>query len=283
MLFDASKKLLDSKFLKKDDIIKPGESLAFDAYLVDIGDNQGNNDPESNDQGEKSTDTEEIRKMHRQQSCHYTHVTARKSEWLVLYSTRSNKKSKTYHDGFLQLEIFGSRGRQVVLCDLNKTPIERRFLKKDEVIRPGESIYFDGHFVDVRDPKESHQCPMNSDEKGTGDNFGQRKQGYEQNGYLKANPVVVKVEPNSKAYLAKEANSNSLCSGSDVIESSRIVPQIKPLRDTHQILSLLQKRPAPKSKITGSGPTIASAHSHNSSENFRDRESIETVESSKGK
>lgn len=76
---------------------------------------------------------------------------------------------------------------------MNKTPIERRFLKKDENIRPGESIYFDGHIVDVGDPKESHQYPMNSDEKGTSENFFQRKQiRYEQNGCLKANPIVVK-------------------------------------------------------------------------------------------
>ncbi|KAI9108434.1 hypothetical protein K1719_020625 [Acacia pycnantha] len=276
MLLDANKKLLDSKFLKKDDIIRPGESLAFDAYLVDVGENQGNHEPDSYDQGKKSTDSEEIRKMHWQQSSHLTHVTPRKSEWLVLYSTQSTKKANIYHDGFLQLEIFGSRGRQAVLYDLNKKPIERRFLKQDEVIRPGESIYFDGHFVDVGDPKESDQCPMDADEKGTDDNVVQRKQTrYEQNGCLKANPIVVKRETHSKAYSAKEPNLNSLFSGSDVTESSRMVPPIKPIRDTHQILSLLQHRVAPKSKITGSGPTIASAR-----ENLRDRESIESMKSS---
>ncbi|XP_054823513.1 uncharacterized protein LOC129321680 isoform X2 [Prosopis cineraria] len=280
MLFDGSRKLLDSKFLKKDDVIGPGESLAFDAYLVDVCEDQGNHEPDSNVRGKKCTDAEEIRKMHWQQSCHDTHVTGRQSEWQVIYSTRSTKKSKSYHDGFLQLEIFGSRGRQVVLCDLNKTPIERRFLMKDEVIRPGESIYFDGHFVDVGEPKESHQSPMNADEKGTGDNFVQKNIRYEHHGCLKANPIVVKGEPHSNAYLAKEANLNSLFSGSDVIKSSMMALPAKPLRDTHQILSLLQNRVAPESNVKGVGPTIDSAPSHGSYENLQDMESIETMKSS---
>lgn len=45
MLYDASKKLLDSRFLKKDEVIRSGESLTFDAHLVDVGEPEGNHKP----------------------------------------------------------------------------------------------------------------------------------------------------------------------------------------------------------------------------------------------
>lgn len=37
VLYDEGDKLLESRFVKKDDVIKSGETLAFDCYLVDIG------------------------------------------------------------------------------------------------------------------------------------------------------------------------------------------------------------------------------------------------------
>lgn len=79
MLFDAYKRLLDSKFLKKDDIIRPGESLVFDAHLVDIGEDLGNHKPDPNDYSKKSSDAEEIKKMHCPQSSPYNHIAATKS------------------------------------------------------------------------------------------------------------------------------------------------------------------------------------------------------------
>ncbi|XP_022773563.1 uncharacterized protein LOC111315806 isoform X2 [Durio zibethinus] len=42
MLYDGSKKLIDSRFLKKDEVIQSGESIAFDAHLVNIGEAEGN-------------------------------------------------------------------------------------------------------------------------------------------------------------------------------------------------------------------------------------------------
>lgn len=43
MLYDGSKKLIDSRFLKKDEVIQSGESIAFDAHLVDIGEAEESN------------------------------------------------------------------------------------------------------------------------------------------------------------------------------------------------------------------------------------------------
>lgn len=44
LLFDVTKKLIDSKFLKKDEDIRSGESFTFDAHLVDIGEPEGNHE-----------------------------------------------------------------------------------------------------------------------------------------------------------------------------------------------------------------------------------------------
>ncbi|KAA3484397.1 Glycosyl transferase, family 31 [Gossypium australe] len=42
MLYDGSKKLINSRFLNKDEVIQPGESITFDAHLVNIGEAEGN-------------------------------------------------------------------------------------------------------------------------------------------------------------------------------------------------------------------------------------------------
>ncbi|CAK8573684.1 unnamed protein product [Lathyrus sativus] len=135
-LFDASRKLLDSRFLKKDDVIKPGESIAFDTYLVDISKDQVSHTPDSSVQGKNCTNIKRMEKIDRQKASLDidSHVTVGKREWKVLYTTQLTQKAKKYHDGFLQLEFCGSLGRQVILYDLSKRHLERRFLKKDEVI-----------------------------------------------------------------------------------------------------------------------------------------------------
>lgn len=43
MLSDTSRNLLDSRFLKKDEVIESGETIVFDAHLVEIGEYQVDN------------------------------------------------------------------------------------------------------------------------------------------------------------------------------------------------------------------------------------------------
>ena len=74
-----------------------------------------------------------------------------------------------------------------MLCDSSKTPIERKFLKKDEVIWPGELVYFDFHLVDVGEPEESHQSPVNLNKQKNGNNVESRQIRYGQNSFVKAN------------------------------------------------------------------------------------------------
>ncbi|XP_073226212.1 uncharacterized protein [Cicer arietinum] len=233
-LFDASRNLLDSRFLKNDDIIKPGESIRFDTYLVDISEDQGSHTPGSNVQNGNFTNLERMEKIDRQKSLDTdTLVTVGKREWQVLYTTQLTQKAKKYHDGFLQLEFCGSLGRQVVLCDLSKRPLERRFLKKDEVIRAGESVYFNGHLVDVGDPEGSGQSPAKLSELGSsGDNVIERGQlRHGQKSCHKLYPSAAKGQLPSRPCLRQDAGLNSPFAKIKEIKSNKAVPVVKPLRD----------------------------------------------------
>lgn len=68
MLYDASKRQLDCRFLKKDEIISSGESISFDAHLVDIGEPGGENQLDLNIQGNNSNDASKPGTMHGQPS-----------------------------------------------------------------------------------------------------------------------------------------------------------------------------------------------------------------------
>ncbi|XP_027343194.1 uncharacterized protein LOC113855761 [Abrus precatorius] len=241
MLFDTSRKLLDSRFLKKDDVIKPGESIAFDSYLIDIGELQARCTPDSNVLRDKCTNIESMKMDTDTQKISLgtdTHVTGRKSEWKVLYTSQLTQKAKKYHDGFLQLELCGSRGKQVVLCDLNKKPLERRFLKKDEIVRAGELVYFDGHLVEVGEPEGSHHSPAKLKEGCNGNDVFERKQEHGHNGCHKVKPSVAEGQPPREPCLGQDSVLNS--TEIEGIKSNRRAPPIKPLRDANQILSFLQ-------------------------------------------
>lgn len=71
LLYDASRKLLDSRFLKKDAVIKSGESIAFDGHLVEIGEHEGNREPlmDLNIQGNDGNIIQKSRLMRGQQAC----------------------------------------------------------------------------------------------------------------------------------------------------------------------------------------------------------------------
>ncbi|XP_026399824.1 uncharacterized protein LOC113295714 [Papaver somniferum] len=41
LLYDSRKMLLDSKFLKKGEVVRSGETMLFDGHLVEVGDPEG--------------------------------------------------------------------------------------------------------------------------------------------------------------------------------------------------------------------------------------------------
>eukprot|EP00261_Vitis_vinifera_P026320 XP_010659685.1 PREDICTED: uncharacterized protein LOC104881368 isoform X1 [Vitis vinifera] len=226
MLYDDCEKLLYCKVLKKEEVIRPGETLTFDTCLIDIGDPEGDHkilsDLNSQGKNEKimensrlsngqtlrknSVFTEKrkfnseknktpsinlspsqriIREFKKSELHKYgtlpsspdtpkSTVTAinavetmnQSAEWQALYTTQITQKAKKYHDGFLRLSIGGSQGRQVMLYDASKKLLDSRFLKKDEVIRSGESLTFDAHLVDVGEPEGNHKPVMGLNVQG---------------------------------------------------------------------------------------------------------------------
>ncbi|KAJ6678287.1 ZINC FINGER GRF-TYPE CONTAINING 1 [Salix viminalis] len=212
MLFDECEKLLECRILKDEEVVSSGETLTFNAFLVDVGDPEvgvDNNSPNKlpvsdlNFHGRDKKITKKIGFMRRQKFINpsisssggednnvetnearpHCLSTSRKiikeirqseqqrygvpesspdlsksaTEWQVLYTTQMTQKTKKYHDGFLRLARCESLGTQIMLYDASKRQLDRRFLKKNEIISSGESISFDAHLVDIGEPEGENQ------------------------------------------------------------------------------------------------------------------------------
>ncbi|KAA8520983.1 hypothetical protein F0562_011656 [Nyssa sinensis] len=311
MLYDDCEKLLDSRFVKKDDVVRSGETLAFNAYLVDIGDPEGDHKPISdfNFQGREKKITDKAGPLHAQKSTNNStsgedrKTNSRKNkaplsnlspsqkiirefkknktnkygapqarldttkasinEWQVLYTTQITQKSKKYHDGILKVAACGSRGRQVMLYDGSRRPLDSRFLKKDEVIGSGESLTFDGHLVDIGEPEGDHKPLVDSNFPGrTCSAVG--KIGLLHGQRVQHNSSIGK--PRKDDCSGKELDSD--CSSSDVdnIKLSKRVPVNKPLREAYEILSSLRKPMTQGNNVPTKGASIERCHTSQSSD-----------------
>ncbi|XP_076882717.1 uncharacterized protein LOC143531270 [Bidens hawaiensis] len=192
-LYDDCDKLLESKIVKLDDAVRSGETITFGAYLVDIGDPDGETKPVPNPilQRDKimsdrkgalnnktnmgslhtrkasSTNLSPSQKMIREfkkrevniyrsspPSCPDP-VKDDSTEWQVLYTTQLTQKAKKFHDGILKVAVSGLRGRQAVLYDETKRLLDSRFLKNEETVNVGVTMRFDGHIVDIVELKDN--------------------------------------------------------------------------------------------------------------------------------
>ncbi|CAB4280204.1 unnamed protein product [Prunus armeniaca] len=174
ILLDESRNLLDSRFLKKDEVLASGESIGFSAHLVEIGECEGDNKPGKNlhFKENKRNVVREAGVKHEQSNGVITDKAAEK-EWKVLYTTQLTQKAKKYHDGFLKLAMCGSQRRQAMLFDATKKLIDSKFLKKDEDIRSGESFTFDAHLVDIGEPEGNHEALVDLKFRGKDDCYVQ--------------------------------------------------------------------------------------------------------------
>ncbi|KAH9605231.1 hypothetical protein KSS87_020004 [Heliosperma pusillum] len=289
MLYDDCEKLLDSKYLKKDEGVKAGESMAFSSFLVDIGDPESssscillpNRKSESDSRtpekpqfpsGENSRNT--FPKFKKNEEVKYnTHhspssaATSSSKEWEALYTTQITQKAKKYHDGFIRLIICGSQARQVALYDSSKTQIDKRFLKKDELICSGESLKLDGHLVDIGDAlgnhgndadvkKETSNCNSVTIKSGQqlhklwNDNSVHNRRRIKapkgQNHLSTRNAVepVLKGQSRNNVSSTKCVDSSSGGSRVDMMKPMKTPLSQMPRRDVNHILSILKKPPA---------------------------------------
>ncbi|KAK8924033.1 hypothetical protein KSP39_PZI019142 [Platanthera zijinensis] len=109
ILYDEHEKLIDRRFLKKDEIIKSGGTLSFETHIVEIGDTDGSKIPSAESNVKPCIQPESQKEK--------LFV-----EWNVLYTTQTTQKVKRYHDGVLQSPAISSHFNLISII-LRKSPI----------------------------------------------------------------------------------------------------------------------------------------------------------------
>ncbi|CAO2819270.1 unnamed protein product [Amaranthus hypochondriacus] len=206
-------------------------------------------------------------------------------EWEVLYTTQITQKAKKYHDGFIRMIICGSERRQVILFDSGKNQIDKRFLKKDEVVSSGESLTFDAYLVDIGDPtgdneddadvkRRNHNATEKSDtlagrqwKKLFSDNsvsHAKRSKGSTQKDDLGSGNSIVIGQSRGNAISSKRVYNSVRSSGLDQIKQKQNITSDMPLRDANQILSILKKSAArDTNKVVKDSPVEQCLSKHN--------------------
>ncbi|KAM3263109.1 hypothetical protein P3L10_000103 [Capsicum annuum] len=147
MLYDATRRLLDSRFLRKSESIMPGISVTFDGHLVEIGECKEDKKPpkDISPQGKHSKELGERGPIHGDVAVH-NKVPA---EWDVMYTTQITQRAKKYSNGILRLSSCGSYQSQVTLLTEDGIILCRRFLKLSEHVTTGTTLHLPNYWVDV--------------------------------------------------------------------------------------------------------------------------------------
>ncbi|XP_056173589.1 uncharacterized protein LOC115661740 isoform X1 [Syzygium oleosum] len=247
-LYDMSWKLLDSRFLNKAEEVSPGEMMEFPGHLVEVGNSEANHES-LRDLNACGNSINSLHKLNMQKQQHnVTTVKSAVKEWQVLYTTQVTQKAKKYHDGFLQLEVRGSLGRQVTLYDASRKVLVNKFLRKDEVLGTGKSLVFDSHLVDIEEHVVEEKVPMGLNDREPCCAAGEMWKGHGEGNGVKVDQSILGVlwgkhgdKTPGKVHPARELDSNSGISGMKSTDCIKRVPETKPLRNAYQILSVLRK------------------------------------------
>ncbi|KAH7667051.1 hypothetical protein IHE45_12G034600 [Dioscorea alata] len=122
LLYDDCEKLIDSKFLKNDEVIECGTTVTLEAHLVDIGVLEESRAPLAD-----------------------INVT----EWNALYTTQITQKAKKFHDGFLRLSVCGSYIDQVTSLNEEGVVLGSKYVKSSEFIKIGKTFELPNYLVEI--------------------------------------------------------------------------------------------------------------------------------------
>ncbi|KVH91781.1 protein of unknown function DUF2439 [Cynara cardunculus var. scolymus] len=239
MLYDETRRLLDSRFLRSEEIVKVGESLRFDGHIVDIVE-LGDHTPL------KDTNVEG-------RNCYMQNTMQSKiHKWDVLYTTQVTQKAKKFHDGVLKLASCGSQGRQeATLLAEDGTILSHRYLKLCEDISSGSLFNMPNYLVEVGEPRKHSEgrfcssyweCPERA---STLENETPKIRSFDVDN-IKLCKRIPATRPLSDGGLLKRASSLQETESkatnpvADKVISTTISKN-KPLRDAHSILSILKK------------------------------------------
>ncbi|MCD7450913.1 hypothetical protein HAX54_008975 [Datura stramonium] len=153
MLYDATRRLLDSRFLRKSENIMSGESVAFDGHLVEIGECEEDQKPRKDirPQGKHIMELEKRGSIHGEVAVHNKFP----DEWDAMYTSQITQKAKKYSNGIVRLSPCGSYQSQVTLLTEDGIILCRRFLKLSEHVATGTTLNLPNYLVDVGDIRTS--------------------------------------------------------------------------------------------------------------------------------
>lgn len=176
-------------------------------------------------------------------------------EWQVLYTTQLTQKAKKFHDGILQLVARGSQ-RQVMLCDETGTQLDRRFLKKDEMVSSGETLKFDGHLVEIGEQETTHDSVAGSilvdkkiEQVRKTDTASNKVRVTITNNKFSAGRTVFKTPP------LKSVNTSDSCINVERGNASSRILAEEPKRAVNEILSTL-RQPIQKKHVTTNNSSV---------------------------
>ncbi|XP_055821731.1 uncharacterized protein LOC129890195 [Solanum dulcamara] len=154
MLYDATRRLLDSRFLRKSESIMSGESVTFDGHLVEIGECeevQKSRKDISFPQGKHIPELGKRGPIHGEVAVHNKFP----AEWDAMYTTQITQRAKKYSNGILRLSSCGSYQSQVTLLTEDRIILCRRFLKLSEHVTTGTTLNLPNYLVEVGDIRTS--------------------------------------------------------------------------------------------------------------------------------
>ncbi|KAJ0961113.1 hypothetical protein J5N97_000928 [Dioscorea zingiberensis] len=185
LLYDDCEKLIDSKFLKNDEVIECGQTVTLESHLVDIGVLEESQIPLADIKVTNVRSTERNTAGHQKESkkrmFHHrlpqNHSSATKKntgvtqkvqhesferprrlpnatnttikEWNALYTTQITQKAKKFHDGILRLSICGSYMDQVALLNEEGTVLSSKYVKSAEFIETGKTYELPNYLVEI--------------------------------------------------------------------------------------------------------------------------------------
>ncbi|XP_076900596.1 uncharacterized protein LOC143554802 [Bidens hawaiensis] len=236
VLYDETKRLLDSRFLKNDDTINAGDTMRFDGHIVDIVELKDNKPL-------KNTNVDECTGY--KQNTVQSNIQTDMKEWDVMYTAQVTQKAKRFQDGVLKLMSSGSQGRQeATLLAEDGTQLSHRYLKLLEDITSGSSFNMTGYLVEVGELRKNsvEKCPRQAStlENETPasriidvDNIKLCKR-------IQATRPLSEVKPPKGAFLLQDTEQKVRKSAADAVISTTI-SKSKSVRDAHSILSILKK------------------------------------------
>ncbi|KAM3321540.1 hypothetical protein P3S67_002691 [Capsicum chacoense] len=237
MLYDATRRLLDSRFLRKSESIMSGISVTFDGHLVEIGECKEDKKPRKDisPQGKHSKELGERGPIHGDVAVH-NKVPA---EWDVMYTTQITQRAKKYSNGILRLSSCGSYQSQVTLLTEDGIILCRRFLKLSEHVTTGTTLHLPNYWVDVggiRTSPEGNFLYYMANIPALFDQINLRN-------YLCSSLISLLYagKPQNDASSRENAHSDAEVSGPDNIKLSRRISFNSPIPNSHEILSILKK------------------------------------------